>query len=349
MKENMPHTHKFIHLKKLIKLLIISLSVSILIAGCLRTSIDTYRLSVQARGLSADESITVSNGSSVSLTGNDELSNTDIETFDRTYESNNTDYTVNITQQPTNDSGELSGKSCRVFNPTGNLFLFDNLIRIECGNPLTISDINDTATGNSNLLVSNGEQELRFGSSDTIVFDDLYLEGDPIKLSLTSGSQGCQFSEANLESNLELLYQSLDSVEPIEVFCGTALKISILGFAADEGDILEITATRIDAGTTTLEQNEHTLTLTRNVSVFQPTLLVSNSPPTTTVVIEETVEPITFNLAFEAADTYAININFTTETADKSCAFTSSGTDSIIATPISGNTSQTLTCEAPSL
>lgn len=190
---------------------------------------DKYRLSVTARGLAANESIIVDNGSSVQINGNDNLSWTEAESFPRIYSESSADYTIEITRQPSN-----SNKVCRVLNPTGIASNFNSLIRIECGFRIVIvdlhpTDLNPTMTSDNGLTLSNGLQSINVNARTTLVtslehnivqnprsdnpddkvlqiipkrttggvFEKLYLEGDSVSISFFSTNQGCEITGAN--------------------------------------------------------------------------------------------------------------------------------------------------------
>lgn len=246
---------EFFMSRKLINLLSLTVISTIVLSlsGCLEQYYQTFSLSIQARGLASNETITVSNGSSLEITGNSDLTWTESQRFSKGYRGDRTDYSVSISRQPSN-----SNKMCRVLNPAGTVNDATNLVRIECGYPIVVSDVIDDITGlgtmntSNGLMVSNGLQTLALNSSRSLVtrldhlvvndpdpdsnpetnpdnkklqieavtsngaviFTKLYLEGDAINISHTSVDQGCEIGGADLDSTLNLSFPSNESFMP---------------------------------------------------------------------------------------------------------------------------------------
>ena len=223
--------------RKLIDILLLTtISIFVLsLNACLEQDFDHYALSVEVKGLSTSESITVSNGSSLRISGTSDLSWTAKRNFSRDYREDSTSYSVSISRQPTN-----SNKICRILNPKGNVNNIVNLVRIECGYSIVIADSEaiidnpPSMTTSNGLLISNGFETLALNSSrslvtslDHLVVDDLenpgsqllqvdaletdgavkfsklYLDGDALNISHSSISQGCEITGAtNPDSSL---------------------------------------------------------------------------------------------------------------------------------------------------
>jgi hypothetical protein len=219
---------KHISEKPAVKLLIAMLAIGL--SSCLEKDFDYFSLKVQARGLSQDETISVSNGSTVNITGNESLSWTEPQRFQRSYREDDTDYKISVTRQPSS-----SNKVCRVLNPEGIVNSSNNMIRVECGFPIVVADTGMTMTTDNGLTISNGletlalnasrllttsldheivqdpdsanpeDQALRlrpFKQNGAITFEKLYMENDPVTLSFLSVNQGCEIASANNNSNL---------------------------------------------------------------------------------------------------------------------------------------------------
>lgn len=217
-----------------------ALPLCLLLNACLEQDYKTYGLNVQARGLASNESITVSNGTSLEISGTNDLSWTEAQKFKKGYREDRPDYKITITRQPSN-----SNKVCRVLNPVGRANYSTSVIRIECGYPVVVADnALGTMTSDNGLMISNGLQTIALNSSRSLVtsivhtivqdpqsnsindkklelvpvetngaaiFQELYLEGEQLTLSHSSINQGCEISGADNTSTLTYSFPMSDN------------------------------------------------------------------------------------------------------------------------------------------
>ncbi len=400
---------KLVHKRLIRALAVAGASTAILIGGCLEQDFTTYSLQVQARGLNSSESITVSNGSTLEITGNNSLTWTDPQTFDRGHREDAPGYTVRILQQPTRVSGQrrsLSNKVCRILNPSGEASRGIGPVRIECGYQLTMAG-NGIDTGND-LFVSNGFQALSLNSSLSLVsglshtvvqdpassnpdaqalrlqtidapgmlaFSELYLPGDPVVISHSSTTQGCQIenassdsllsipfpSEGSFNSTVNTIFFDVDWIAPTDSRSEgrTCAEFSsgityYMDYAASENNtggstysvgcfpLSPITincglALRISVnGLVTADSDEVTITAVRNEAGGGTSTHVLSVDEDSTVLL---------NLAFVSGESYEISTSISTLSPPKSCAFVSTGGD--ISSPglvINADTTETLNC-----
>lgn len=216
-----------------------ALPLCLLLNACLEQDFKSYSLNVQARGLASNESITVSNGTSLEIFGTKDLSWTESQKFKRSYREDRPDYKITITRQPSN-----SNKVCRVLNPIGRANYSTSVIRIECGYPVVVADnALGTMTSDNGLMISNGLQTIALNASRSLVtsidhkivqdpessnisdkkleltpvetngavFEELYLEGEQLELSHTSINQGCEITGANNNSAISYSFPTKDT------------------------------------------------------------------------------------------------------------------------------------------
>ena len=347
---------------------------------------DSFRLSATVRGLAENETIIVFNGSSIQITGTKDLFWTEPQTFSHSYSESKPDYNVQITRQPSNSS-----KMCRVINPSGVASKVNAMIRIECGFPVVVADINGTTTDNNGLKISNGLQTVTVNGTTTIVtglqhdviqdplsddpndkilqitpeatiggvFEELYLEGDPISLTFSSTNQGCEMTGANDNSSFNFFIPGADSlVDTVQTIpfakdwidnesaygtgrtcasfeAGTVYQIGYAPGEKPKGesnydvncypmDPIEIICGHsLKVKVNGLDESITefiTLTATRNSSITHSINIYTNFTSNS-----QSRGLQTFNLAFEDEDTYLIELENEGDLAPKTCSFDSSG------------------------
>src|SRR5690606_36678689 len=123
------------------------LALTRILTSCLEADFDYFFLHVREIGLAANEQISVSNGSSLEISGNDNLTWTEPQKFKQGYRSDNKNYTVRITRQPSN-----SNKVCRALNPKGMTSHANSMIMIECGYSLVLADTQMTMSADNGFV-----------------------------------------------------------------------------------------------------------------------------------------------------------------------------------------------------